>query len=99
LIVFQKFACALKRKDNQLQLSVEDNGVGFSNHPQRNGGLGQELVEGLSRELNGHLEFKTSEERQLILLAHSVHQPTSVRWTSFDACPLSKCFLERRGAP
>jgi two-component sensor histidine kinase len=50
------------RKDNQLQLCVEDNGVGFSNHAQRDSGQGQELVKSLSRELDGHLEFKTSGE-------------------------------------
>ena len=54
--------CFEARKDNQLQLCVLDDGVGFTNHPQRKGGLGQELVKGLSRELDGHLEIKTSEE-------------------------------------
>jgi two-component sensor histidine kinase len=50
------------KEANQLQLCVEDDGIGFANHPKRNGGQGQELVVGLSRELDGHLEFKTSEE-------------------------------------
>jgi len=54
--------CFVARKDNQLQLCVEDDGVGFANRAQRNAGQGQELVKGLSHELDGHLEFKTSEE-------------------------------------
>jgi two-component system, sensor histidine kinase PdtaS len=49
-------------EDNQLELCVKDNGVGFVDHPRRNGGLGQELVMGLSHELGGHLEVKTSEK-------------------------------------
>jgi hypothetical protein len=40
---------------------VEDDGIGIVvHHPQRNGGLGQELVKGLAHELGGHLEVKTS---------------------------------------
>ena len=54
--------CFEAREDCQLQLCVQDDGVGFASRPRRNGGLGQELVEGLSRELNGRLEIKTSEE-------------------------------------
>jgi len=54
--------CFEARKDKQLQLCVQDNGVGFGDHPQRKGGLGQELVQGLSRELGGHLDIKTSDE-------------------------------------
>jgi two-component sensor histidine kinase len=54
--------CFEARKDNQLQLCVEDDGVGFANQAQRNAGQGQELVKSLSRELDGHLEFKTSKE-------------------------------------
>jgi two-component sensor histidine kinase len=50
------------RSDNQLQLCVEDDGVGFADCSQRKGGLGQELVHGLSRELDGHLDVKTSEQ-------------------------------------
>ena len=49
-------------ENNQLQLRVEDDGIGIVvHHPQRNGGLGQELVKGLAHELGGHLEVKTSE--------------------------------------
>jgi two-component sensor histidine kinase len=50
------------RENDQLQLCVQDDGIGFANHPQRNAGQGQELVKGISRELDGHLEIKTSEE-------------------------------------
>jgi two-component system, sensor histidine kinase PdtaS len=49
-------------ENDQLQLCVEDDGVGFADHPQQNGGLGQELVIGLSHELGGQLEVKTSEQ-------------------------------------
>jgi two-component system, sensor histidine kinase PdtaS len=48
--------------DEQLQLCVEDDGVGFSPRQQRNGGLGQDLVDGISHELGGRLEIKTSEK-------------------------------------
>ena len=47
---------------DQLQLYVEDDGVGLASCQQRNGGLGQDLVNGLSRELGGRLEVKTSEK-------------------------------------
>jgi len=49
-------------KEEQLRLCVEDDGVGFTHRQQRNGGLGQDLVKGLSRELGGHLEVRTSEK-------------------------------------
>jgi two-component sensor histidine kinase len=55
-------------ENNQLQLRVEDDGVGFVGQPQRNGGLGQELVMGLSQELGGHLEVKSSEKGSAFLL-------------------------------
>jgi two-component system, sensor histidine kinase PdtaS len=54
--------------EDQLRLRVEDDGVGFSNHRQRNGGMGQDLVKGLSCELGGHLEVKTSEKGSSIQL-------------------------------
>jgi two-component system, sensor histidine kinase PdtaS len=50
------------RKDNQLQLRVQDDGVGFANHPHSKRGLGQELVKGLSCELDGDLGIHTSQE-------------------------------------
>jgi len=49
-------------RDDQLRLYVEDDGVGFTRRQRRNGGLGQDLVKSLSRELGGRLEVKTSEE-------------------------------------
>jgi len=49
-------------RDDQLRLYVEDDGVGFTQRQQRNGGLGQDLVKSLSRELGGHLEADTSEK-------------------------------------
>jgi two-component sensor histidine kinase len=55
-------------ENNQLQLRVEDDGVGFVQHPQRNSGLGQELVMGLSQELGGHLEVKSSDRGSAFLL-------------------------------
>jgi two-component system, sensor histidine kinase PdtaS len=48
--------------DEQLQLCVEDDGVGFTPRQQHNGGLGQDLVNGISHELGGRLEIKTSEK-------------------------------------
>jgi len=60
--------CFEARKDNQLQLCVQDDGVGLANHPHRKGGLGQELVKGLSREIDGHLDIKTSDEGSLFCL-------------------------------
>src|SRR5262245_7225199 len=54
--------CFGARNDNQVQLCVQDDGVGFADCSQRNAGQGQELVKGLSRELDGHLESKTSDE-------------------------------------
>jgi two-component system, sensor histidine kinase PdtaS len=48
--------------DDQLRLCVEDDGVGLAPRQQRNGGLGQDLVNGLSRELGGRLEVKPSEK-------------------------------------
>jgi len=55
---------------------------------QRNGELGQELVKGLSRELDGHLEIKTSEEGSSFYLRIPYINPhpsagpasTSVHW-------------------
>jgi two-component sensor histidine kinase len=47
---------------------VEDDGIGFAGHPQRNNGLGQELVKGLALELGGHLEVKSSERGSEFLL-------------------------------
>lgn len=55
-------------ENNLLQLRVEDDGVGFQSHPQRNGCLGQELVVGLSQELAGHLEVQSSEKGSVFLL-------------------------------
>jgi two-component system, sensor histidine kinase PdtaS len=47
---------------DQLRLCVEDDGVGLAPRQQRNGGLGQDLVNDLSRELGGRLEVKASEK-------------------------------------
>src|SRR5262249_2387040 len=55
-------------ENNQLQLRVEDDGVGFVHRPHRNGGLGQELVMGLAQELGGNLEVKSSEKGSAFLL-------------------------------
>jgi len=55
-------------KNNQLQLRVQDDGVGLGDNSQRNGGLGQELVNDLAHELGGHLEVKTSERGTEILV-------------------------------
>jgi len=49
-------------RDDQLRLCVEDDGVGLTHRQQRDGGLGQDLVKSLARELEGHLEVKTSEK-------------------------------------
>jgi len=47
--------------ENQLLLSVEDDGVGFrGGMKKRAAGMGQELVRGLVRQLEGHLEVKTA---------------------------------------
>jgi two-component sensor histidine kinase len=54
--------CFEAGKDDQLQICVQDDGVGFANPLHNNGGLGQELVNGLARELDGDLEIKTSQE-------------------------------------
>jgi two-component system, sensor histidine kinase PdtaS len=48
--------------DDQLRLCVEDDGIGFTPRQQRKGGLGQDLVNGISHELGGRLEIKTSEK-------------------------------------
>jgi two-component system, sensor histidine kinase PdtaS len=48
--------------DDQLRLCVEDNGVGFTPRQRRNVGLGQDLINGISHELGGGLEIKTSEK-------------------------------------
>ena len=76
-------------ENDQLQLSVEDDGVGFTDHAQRGGGLGQELVKGLAHELGGHLEVKSSEKRQRIRFAHAIRQPSSARSTKVNPDPLS----------
>ena len=55
-------------ENDQLQLSVEDDGVGFADRSQRGGGLGQELVKGLAHELGGHLEVKSSERGSAFVL-------------------------------
>jgi two-component sensor histidine kinase len=47
---------------DQLRLCVQDDGVGLAPRQERNGGLGQDLVDGLSRELGGRLEVKASEK-------------------------------------
>ena len=54
--------------NNQVQLRVEDDGVGFVGQPQRNGRLGQELVMSLAHELGGRLEVNTSERGSSFLL-------------------------------
>jgi two-component sensor histidine kinase len=46
--------------EDQLRLCVEDDGVGFSGRIRSNGGMGQDVVRGLSRELGGDLEVKTT---------------------------------------
>lgn len=45
--------------DAQSWLSVEDDGVGFDD--LRNVGLGEDLVRGLSRQLEGDLEVKSTQ--------------------------------------
>src|SRR5215467_2871852 len=55
-------------ENNQLQLSVEDDGIGFVNRHQRGSGLGQELVKGLAHELGARLEVKSSETGSAFVL-------------------------------
>src|SRR5215831_19327415 len=55
-------------ENNQLQLSVEDDGIGFVNRQQRGSGLGQELVKGLAHELGARLEVKSSERGSAFVL-------------------------------
>jgi two-component sensor histidine kinase len=47
-------------EERQLQLCVQDDGIGFADRAQRHGRLGQKLVHALSRELGGDLEIKSS---------------------------------------
>jgi two-component sensor histidine kinase len=55
----------LEALNNQLRVSVEDDGVGFGRRPRSSAdmgdgrGHGQELVRGLTRELDGDLEFES----------------------------------------
>jgi two-component system, sensor histidine kinase PdtaS len=46
-------------EDARSRLSVEDDGVGFDDW--RNGGMGEDLVRGLSRQLEGDLEVKSTQ--------------------------------------
>jgi two-component system, sensor histidine kinase PdtaS len=48
-----------KALEDQLRLRVEDDGVGFAGR-MPNGGMGQDVVKSLSRELRGELEVKTT---------------------------------------
>jgi two-component sensor histidine kinase len=51
----------LVARENQMFLSVEDDGVGFRGGiKKRPGGMGQDLVRGLVRQLEGRLEVKTT---------------------------------------
>jgi two-component system, sensor histidine kinase PdtaS len=52
----------LKVFDTQLRLSVDDDGVGFGRRPYSSTamGHGQELVRGLTNELEGYLEFEST---------------------------------------
>ena len=53
---------ALVARQNRMLLSVEDDGAGFVHGKQRPAGMGQDLVRGLVRQLEGDLEVKTTKK-------------------------------------
>ena len=51
---------AIDTRKDKLNLCVEDDGVGFRPGIQKDTGMGKDLVTGLARELEGHLEVAST---------------------------------------
>jgi two-component sensor histidine kinase len=59
----------LEANDDQLHLVVADDGVGFDDCIEKNPGMGQDLVRGLSRQLGGELEVKSTKSGSIFCLS------------------------------
>jgi two-component sensor histidine kinase len=56
-----QIAVSLKQRDNQVELRIEDNGVGFSSEmKEHSGSLGLKLMKGLTGDIDGDFQMKTS---------------------------------------
>lgn len=73
-----EIAVALKRKGDEIRLTIEDNGVGMLNDPNNEepSSLGLQLIKGLTQEINGKISFFK-------------HQGTKIVIT-FDADPIQE---------
>lgn len=56
-----KITVLMSASDQQVTLRVKDNGKGFPSDPEKQGSLGMSLIDTLSKQLGGTLEFKNDE--------------------------------------
>jgi two-component sensor histidine kinase len=76
-------------RENQMLLSVEDDGTGFGGGMRRAAGMGQDLIRGLVRQLEGRLEVKTTKTGT----SFRVSIPSATPASSTQALPSSRALI------